>query len=350
MNTKDDIKTFDPNGIGLKNNNLFGLPFACENANIIIIPVPWDVTTSYHDGTSKAPKAILKASTQVELFDPDIKEAWKTGIAMDSISEHWSKKNKQFRAKAKKIIRDMEDGLAIEKNRKLSSARKKINEESNKLNDWLFESASDYLKQKKMVGVLGGDHSCPFGLIKALSDLKDPFGILQIDAHADLRNAYEGFEYSHASIMYNALQLKGVNKLVQVGIRDYCESEAKMISSSKGRIKTFYDRQIKDARFQGKTWKQQCEEIIHELPENIYISFDIDGLDPKYCPNTGTPVPGGLQYDEVTHLIEQIVHSRKKIIGFDLCEVSPGKNDWDANVGARLLYKLCNLMALSQNN
>ena len=92
--------------------------------------------------------------------------------------------------------------------------------------------------------------------------------------------------------------------------------------------------------FLGQTWKSQCDEIIGRLPQHVYISFDIDGLHPSLCPNTGTPVPGGLQLEEVNFLFKQLVMSGRKIIGFDLVEVSPGGGDWDANVGARVLYSL----------
>src|SRR5690606_13345614 len=120
------------------------------------------------------------------------------------------------------------------------------------------------------------------------------FGLLQIDAHADLREAYEGFKYSHASIMYNVLnEIPQVQKLVQVGIRDYGDDELTMIRTEKNRVVTFFDRDLKEAEYEGQTWKALCEQIVDELPQNVYISFDIDGLDPKLCPNTGTPVPGG---------------------------------------------------------
>ena len=99
--------------------------------------------------------------------------------------------------------------------------------------------------------------------------------------------------------------------------------------------------------FEGKKWDQLCKEIVDLLPNNIYVSFDIDGLDPKLCPNTGTPVPGGLEFDQVNYLFEKICESGKKIIGFDLCEVAPGKDNWDADVGARILYKLCGFSAKS---
>jgi agmatinase len=187
-------------------------------------------------------------------------------------------------------------------------------------------------------------------MIEALSEKFQSFANLQIDAHADLRDAYEGFEFSHASIMFNALKIKQVEKLVQVGIRDYCDEELNLIHQSEGRIKTFFDRDIKYAQFNGDSWDRICNRIIKELPENVYLSFDIDGLDPKLCPNTGTPVAGGFETEQVLFLLEKIVKSGKKIIAFDLNEVSPGSDgdDWDANVASRLLFRIANLSAMSQ--
>ncbi|MDX5346515.1 MAG: arginase family protein, partial [Hymenobacteraceae bacterium] len=168
------------------------------------------------------------------------------------------------------------------------------------------------------------------------------------DAHADLRDAYEGFEFSHASIMFNALKVPQVKKLVQVGIRDICQAEAELVEQSNGRIITFYDQTLKENMYEGDSWKKQCKKIIAQLPQKVYISFDIDGLDPKLCPATGTPVPGGLEFHEAVFLVKQLVKSGREIIGFDLCEVAPGDSEWNGNVGARLLFKLCNWMAASQ--
>ena len=134
---------------------------------------------------------------------------------------------------------------------------------------------------------------------------------------------------------------------MQVGIRDWCEEENTYINSSKGRVKTYFDHVMKHEMYEGKTWAQICSDIVSDLPENIYLSFDIDGLDPKLCPNTGTPVPGGLEFEQAVYLIAQVVKCGKKIIGFDLNEVAPGENEWNGNVGARLLYKMCNLTAVS---
>jgi agmatinase len=180
-----------------------------------------------------------------------------------------------------------------------------------------------------------------------LAEREDSFGILQIDAHCDLRKAYEGFTYSHASIFYNVMEeIPKVEKLVQVGIRDYCEEEINYIQNSKGRIVTFFDQDINESLFVGSSFHQICQNIIEKLPEKVYISFDIDGLWPNLCPNTGTPVAGGLSLPQAFYLLKQLVKSGRKIIGFDVCEVGSA-TEWDGNVGARVVYKIANLMGLS---
>ena len=142
--------------------------------------------------------------------------------------------------------------------------------------------------------------------------------------------------------MFNALKhCKNLTKLVQVGIRDVANSEIELIQNSNGRVSTYFDWILKDEQFEGQTWKNQVERIIADLPQNVYISFDIDGLMPELCPNTGTPVAGGFKLEEINYLFFKLVESGKKIVGFDLNEVSPGnEGDWDANVGARALWNL----------
>jgi agmatinase len=135
--------------------------------------------------------------------------------------------------------------------------------------------------------------------------------------------------------------------LVQVGIRDYCEEELDYINNSNGRVKTYFDRDIKNRMFEGETWKQVVDDIVNQLPQHVFISFDIDGLDPKLCPHTGTPVQGGFETEQVFYLLKKVFDSGRKIIGFDLNEVGVSNNEWDENVGARVLYKLCNLLTAS---
>jgi agmatinase len=292
--------------------------------------VPWDVTVSYKDGASGGPEAVLAASRQVDLFDPSVKDAWKIGIAMDEISDEVASESRRYR----KLALEMND--------------EDVNAASAWLNTWVEERCSQWLDAGKLVALLGGDHSTPLGYMRALARRHLSFGILQIDAHADLRDAYDGFEFSHASIMRNALKTPEVSVLVQAGIRDYCDEEAEFIAAEP-RVQTFFDRDLKRERFEGATWAAQTKTIVDALPAKVYISFDIDGLDPKLCPNTGTPVAGGFEYEEAVYLIEAVARSGRTIIGFDLNEVSQrdSKSEWDANVGARLLYRMCNLMALS---
>jgi agmatinase len=198
------------------------------------------------------------------------------------------------------------------------------------------------------VAVLGGDHSTPLGYFKAIAEKHGEFGILQIDAHCDLRIGYSGFNYSHASIMYNALtEIENLKKLVQIGVRDYSGGELEIINSSNGRITAYFDKEIKCRRFEGETWKKITDEIIDKLPQKVHISFDIDGLDPKLCPNAGTPVHGGFQIEEVFYLFSKLLKTGRQVIGFDLLEVGVGETNWDANVGARVLWKLCNLFVKS---
>lgn len=328
---------------------IFGLPFTLSEAEVVLIPVPWEVTVSYSAGTAGGPEAIRQASYQLDLFDPAIENAWQLGIAMEAVEEQWEDASRQLRHKTGTYISWLEGGgeeLSQETSQSLLS---EVNAKSEELLYWLKNKCQAYLSAGKLVGVVGGDHSSPLGLMQALADNHEEFGILQIDAHADLRDAYEGFQYSHASIMFNALKLKQVKKLVQVGIRDMGESEADLVHFSNGRIITFYDYWCKEASYGGATWKKQCKKIIAQLPQKVYVSFDIDGLDPKLCPGTGTPVPGGLEFEQAIYLIKYLVRSGREIIGFDLCEVAPGGDAWNGNVGARLLYKLCNWMAVSQN-
>jgi len=154
--------------------------------------------------------------------------------------------------------------------------------------------------------------------------------------------------YSHASIMYNALkEIPQLKKLVQAGIRDYSQGEHEFIQQNSERIRTYFFKEICERQYEGESFKQICEELVNQLPDKVYISFDIDGLDPKLCPNTGTPVQGGFETEQVFYLFKKIIDSGKIIIGFDLSEVSTSESGWDANVGARVLFKLCNLMIAS---
>ena len=330
---------FNPNAVGQPNGNYFALPYTPEESDIILVSAPWDATASYGVGAHLAPEAIIDTSAQVDLFDADVDAAWSIKIGTEPIDKSFHKLNKQARRYSDYVMAVLQEGV---EEINLQNEITFVNTASAKVNDYVYNKAKKHLSENKLVGVVGGEHSTPFGLMKALNEKCLSFGILHIDAHADLREAYEGFTYSHASIMYNVInELEHVEKIVSVAVRDYCDDEAQLMATNP-RIRAFTDAHLAEAAFSGKTWAAQCEEIITALPEKVYISFDIDGLSPDNCPHTGTPVPGGLSYNQALFLLKKLMLSGKQIIGFDLCEVAVGgAEEWDANVGARLLYKLC---------
>ncbi len=342
------MKIFNPNEIGIANGNYFALPYKLEDSEIAILSVPWDVTTSYRPGTHNGPQAIIDASLQVDLFDALVPDAWEVKIGTVPIDESILKKNRKYRKIAESVISKLEEGID---NSTLKEELNCVNGASSLLNQYVYKSCKELITKGKIAGVVGGDHSVPLGNMKAVSEQYEEFGILHIDAHADLRIAYEGFTYSHASVMYNALnEIHQISQLTQVGVRDFCQEESDIINQDP-RIRCFTDIELKRNSFDGKLWKKQCEEIIASLPGNVYISFDIDGLSPELCPNTGTPVPGGISFREIDYLLFMLASSNKKIVGFDLCEVSPSaESEWDANVGARILYKLCIYSAHNKKN
>lgn len=343
-----DLSKFDPNNAGNPNNNIFGLPFSEDDARLIILPVPWEVTVSSGAGTARAAEHIRKASLQIDIFDSDNPEGWKHGFYLRDVDKKLLMKSDYLRKEAELYIDYISRGQKVEDNQFMRKTLKDVNDGSTFLNKWVYDQTKNLLNRGKLVGLLGGDHSTPLGYFKAIAEKNEEFGILQIDAHCDLRTEYSGFVYSHASIMYNALEeIKNLKTLLQIGVRDYSLAESEMIHDSNDRIITYFDSEIKCRQYEGQTWKQITEEIVNRLPQKIYISFDIDGLDPKLCPNTGTPVHGGFELDQLFYLFRKILNSGRQLIGFDLLEVAVGESDWDANVGARVLWKLCNLLVKS---
>lgn len=348
MDKQQIIESFDPNQPGSPDATIFGLPFSAEQSEIIIIPVPWEVTVSYGSGASKGPDAILEASFQVDLLHQDFPDLWKLGIFLEEPSKELVSNAKKYKELAQPIIQALEKGESTTENPNLSQDLEEVNYACANMVETVEQQALYWLNRGKKVVLLGGDHSTPLGYYQALANKYESFGILHIDAHMDLRIAYEGFTYSHASIMYNALQLPQISKIVQVGIRDFCDQEVAVVNKENGRVLVHTDTDLKKQLFEGNTWQHLCDTIINSLPRKVCISLDIDGLNALYCQNTGTPVPGGLSYEQLIYLLNRFTDSGKEIIGFDLVEVAPGENDWDGNVGARLLYHLCGVLAKSQ--
>ncbi len=353
------IYTYDANAAADPNSGVFGLPYSYEDSQLVFLPVPWEATTSYGGGTAHGPEAILNASSQIDLFDLDVLNPDRAGLHCLDIDPAIVKLNDR----AKKTAQTIKDAYGvIDGHSELIANLKLVNELSGELNAWVKGKISSILKDGKIAALIGGDHSTPFGAFEAVAEHFGEFGILHIDAHSDTRKAYMGFEHSHASIMYNAAtKIPKIKTITQVGIRDFCDEEFSFTQSRKHQFNVFFDQMISAHRLNGKPFNELLTRIVDTLPQQVWVSFDIDGLDPRYCPHTGTPVPGGIDYSEAVMLLRMVAKSGRKILGFDLNEVAPildeqglpaeinqAADEWDANVGMRLLYKLSALTLASQ--
>lgn len=309
-----ESNVFDPDGVGVDNGNYFGLPFSEESAELVLVSVPWDVTVSYGDGTALAPEAIIEASTQIDFYDESAPDAWRRGIATAEIDASIAELSNSLRGCAQRVIDAMESGEEPSQ-----EDIDRVNSGSEELNAEVERSCSSLLAQGKIIGLVGGDHSTPFGAIRALAERNSEFGILHIDAHRDLREAYEGFCFSHASVMYNVLEsVPEVTRLVQVAVRDFSQGELLYAQQWGERVASWSDYNLSRAAFEGVTWSEQCQKIVDKLPEKVYISFDIDGLSIELTPSTGTPVSGGLSFNQAAYLLERVVESGRTIIGFEI--------------------------------
>ncbi len=346
-----DEARFDVDGAGDPTGSIFGLPYAADECSVVIVPVPWEPTCSYGRGTARGPAAIRTASAQLDLYDPELAahglaRPWVYGLHMlpeDPRVRGW---NETACRLAAPIV--AKGGAAPG-----DAAAARVDDIGADLDRWVHEQTADWHRRERIVGLVGGDHSASLGAIEAAAEAHDDLGILHIDAHADLRVAYEGFARSHASVMHNVLErVPGVSKIVQVGIRDLSAAEARRIAEDP-RLHTVFDHTLRNAG--GQAWEAQCASLVAALPQAVYVSFDIDGLDPALCPNTGTPVPGGLDFGQAMTLLRVLATSGRRVVGFDLVEVAPPpagyeqpQHQWDGNVGARMLYRLCGAALLSQ--
>lgn len=338
---------FDPSAAARPDSGIYGLDSTAAEARVVLVPVPFEATVSYGGGTGAGPQAILEASRQVDLFDLETGRPYAAGICLldeDPAVRAWA-------AEAKELARPVVEAGGAGEDPRLREACAKVEALGDEVNAWLEAQVTPLLEQGKLVGVVGGDHSVPFGAIAATAKRYPGLGILHVDAHADLRDAYEGFRWSHASIMKNVLdRIPEVGKLVGVAYRDLSEDEHKVITTD-ARVEAFHDPWLQRRLQEGAAWNAIAQEVVAALPQDVYVSFDIDGLDPVLCPNTGTPVPGGLSFAQATALFRAIVESGRRIVGFDLVEVAPdpsGASEWDGNVAARLLYKLIGFALKSQ--
>lgn len=327
-------------------SGLFGLDCDRDEAQVVVVPVPYEATVSYRTGTASGPEAVRQASHQLDLCDADAGDLSQVKVHTASPEARIAELNAQARPAAERVI------AALEQRSEPGEADlTAVNEAGDDVCIWLEKEVGALLDADRFPAVLGGDHSVALGGLLAARSRHPELGVLQFDAHADLRAAYEGFVHSHASVMRNLVEQSLDAPLVQVGIRDFSQDELEFIRTHDN-IDTFFDRSLRHARLNG-TFFEMVHDIVDCLPQKVWVSFDIDGLDPALCPQTGTPVPGGLSFDEAIAILEAVVDSGRTIVGADLCEVSPGAelsddDSWDAVVGARVLYKLIGYGMMSQ--
>ncbi len=267
---------------------------AYRTCKAVILPLSYEGTVTYGKGTSRGPRAIIKASQQLELYDEELdQETYRLGI-------HTLK------------------GIKGEKT--LSPEE---------MTEAVYREASRLVKDKKFLVSLGGEHSLSLGLVRALSDKYKDLSVLQLDAHADLRDEYQATKYNHACIGRRLLELA---PLTQVGARSLSREEADYIRDEK-RLKVFYASRIIDRR----DW---MAEAFSSLSPNVYLTLDLDVLDPGIMPAVGTPEPGGLGWTDTLNFLRQLTE-KKRIVSFDLMELSPQPGNIAPDfLAAKLAYKL----------
>ncbi|WP_339655930.1 agmatinase [uncultured Maribacter sp.] len=260
-----------------------------EKSKIILIPVPYDGTSTWGKGADKGPEAFLEASENMELYDIETdSEVYKQGIHLtDPITEN-------------------------------SSPEAMVNE--------VHTITKDFIKRNKFVTLFGGEHSMSIGSIRAFNECFDNLTVLQIDAHADLRESYEGTKYNHACAVYEANQ---TTNLVQVGIRSMDAIEKTLMDEDK----TFFAHDMVNDEY----W---MDKVIETMTDNVFITLDLDAFDPSIMPSTGTPEPGGLFWYETLEFLKQVFED-KNVVGFDIVELCPNKNDKSSDfLAAKLYYKM----------
>lgn len=259
-----------------------------KSSKIVVLPVPFDKTTTWLKGSDKGPEAIIEASKNLELYDIETdSEVYKQGIFTE-----------------KEIIAQNLDSMI----------------------EQVYKKVKDLLRDKKFVVTLGGEHSISTSPIKAHSEFFDDMSILHLDAHSDRRDIYKGSKHSHACVMARAREITG--KIVSVGIRSMDSSELNSID----RNKMFYASEI----FKSQSW---IKKVVNNLTKNVYVTIDLDVFDSSIMPSTGTPEPGGLNWYQVTDLLG-MVSNKRNIVGADIVELCPSGNKAPDFLAAKLIYKL----------
>ena len=262
---------------------------ALENAGIVIIPVPYDNTSTWIKGADKGPAAIIEASAHMELYDIETdSEVYKKGIFTAGPID------------GQELPEDMVKSVS--------------------------EQVRQYLQDNKFVVVLGGEHSVSIGSVRAHIENNAEITVLQLDAHSDLRDEYEGSKYNHACAM---ARIADLCQIVQVGIRSMDSSEKEALDTNR----VIFAGEI----YTNKNW---VEKVLSKLSQNVYVTIDLDVFDPSIMPSTGTPEPGGLLWYDVLGLLRTVFKNRN-VAGFDIVEMCPDeRNKAPDFLAAKLIYKL----------
>lgn len=312
-----------------------------EDADIVLVSAPWAVTSAAGQGAAYTPDAIIDASTTVSLYDIVSQTSIDGKVATADVDYDLQESSLQFGGDAAKVVSHIEDGGTLTGD---YFARKvvRINLGFRDMHRSVGKRVFRFADKGKIVGVVGGDHSVALGAVRSISAVHPGLGVLFIDAHSDLRPSGKIFDYSHLSVARNIVdEVAQVSKMVQVGVRDISLEEIEF-AERHPKITLFCHEQMTADRFAGHSWSQVCDDVVAQLPEKVYISFDIDALSPECCPHTKRPVAGGMTFDEAVCLINRVASSGRQIVGFDLTEIVPVMDSGvDAAVGARMLVKLC---------
>ena len=274
-------------------NNFGELPDSYStyrNSKTVILPFPYEKTTCYLKGTAKGPSAIIKASSEIELYDEELGNIYECGIC---------------------TLNEL-----------------KVDKPSDQMVEIACEAIKDLLKDNKFIATIGGEHSITIGIVNAFKEKFNDLSVLQIDAHADLREDFEDTKYSHACAMKRVIEKCPI---VQVGIRSLSFEESEFVKEKK--LKIFWAKDI----FDNDKW---FDEAISMLSKNVYVTIDLDGFDPSIIPSVGTPEPGGLGYYQVLSFLERLFEKRN-VVGFDVVELCPREHEIVSDfTAARLVYKM----------
>ena len=311
-----------------------------QNKQISIYPVPCDLTTTFHHGASQGPSQIKAVFHQLDDSHPFSSNNY--DLIFEPTSQRIIDLQSSYADISRAIIDTCNQGQVLSQIQQTSLHD--INQACSEINQIVYSDCLDLFSRGPIL-LCGGEHGVGVGCTRALGEKHASFGVLQMDAHMDCRVQYFGYDYSHASVMTHYSKLDAVNAITQVGIRDYDASELDFQHSSSTTFNVFNDYDMKKRLFDGETWASICSDIVETLPQYVFISFDIDVLCPSLCPGTGTPVPGGLSYNQAAYLLEKVMINRQ-IIGAELVEVSNQENNtWDAVVGARILQLLAGCLS-----